>query len=40
MLSAFEGGGHPGAGACRFARQKAPAYLKRIVQILKKNDPV
>ena len=40
MLSAFEGGGHPGAGACRFAREKAPGYLKHIVQILQKNVPV
>ena len=40
MLSAFEGGGHPGAGACRFAREKAPDYLKRIVHILRKNVPV
>jgi len=40
MLSAFEGGGHPGAGACRFAREKAPDYLKRIVRILQKNVPV
>jgi hypothetical protein len=39
MLSAFEGGGHPGAGACRFAREKAPDYLARIVQILQKNEP-
>ena len=40
MLSAFEGGGHRGAGACRFAREKAPDYLKRIVHILQKNRPV
>ena len=40
MLSAFEGGGHPGAGACRFARDKAPDYLKRIVHILRKNVSV
>jgi len=40
MLSAFEGGGHPGAGACRFAMEKAPDYLKRIVHILRKNVPV
>ena len=40
MLSFFEGGGHPGAGACRFEREKAPDYLKRIIEILKKNDPV
>lgn len=40
MLSAFEGGGHPGAGACRFAREKASDYLERIVGILQKNMPV
>ena len=40
MLSAFEGGGHPGAGACRFAMEKAPEYLERIVGILQKNIPV
>jgi hypothetical protein len=40
MLSAFEGGGHHGAGACRFKREKAPAYLNRIKEILQKNDPV
>ena len=40
MLTAFEGGGHPGAGACRFSREKAPDYLARIVQILQKNVPV
>jgi hypothetical protein len=40
MLAAFEGGGHAGAGACRFDRHKAPDYLSRIVRILKKNEPV
>jgi hypothetical protein len=40
MLSAFEGGGHPGAGACRFSREKAPDYLKRILHILQKNESV
>jgi hypothetical protein len=40
MLSAFEGGGHPGAGACRFSREKAPDYLKRILSILQKNESV
>ena len=39
MLSAFEGGGHPGAGACRFARYKAADYLERIIKILVKNEP-
>ena len=38
MLSAFNGGGHPGAGACRFAREKAGEYLDRILTILKKNE--
>lgn len=40
MLAAFEGGGHPGAGACCVAREKAPAYLERILLILQKNIPV
>lgn len=38
MLSAFDGGGHPGAGACRFPREKADDYLMRILEILKKNE--
>jgi hypothetical protein len=37
MLAAFEGGGHHGAGACRFARDKADDYLKRIVNVLIEN---
>ena len=40
MLAAFEGGGHSGAGACRFAREKAPEYLKAILDILLKNSSV
>lgn len=40
MLSGFEGGGHPGAGACRFPREKASDYLQRILEILLRNDPV
>jgi hypothetical protein len=39
MLLAFEGGGHPGAGACRFTRDKTTEYLKRIVAILQQNVP-
>jgi hypothetical protein len=39
MLAAFEGGGHPGAGACRFPKEKAPEYLKAILNILKENSP-
>ncbi|VTR68850.1 Exopolyphosphatase-like protein [Desulfosarcina cetonica] len=38
MLAAFEGGGHRGAGACRFAREKADRYLARIVAILQANE--
>ncbi|BBO90743.1 exopolyphosphatase [Desulfosarcina ovata] len=40
MLAGFEGGGHRGAGACRFARSRADDYLSRIVSILKANQPV
>jgi hypothetical protein len=40
MLSAFQGGGHPGAGACRFSRDKAPEYLSRILKILIRNEPL
>ncbi|WP_319522530.1 exopolyphosphatase [uncultured Desulfosarcina sp.] len=40
MLSTFEGGGHPGAGACRFPREKASDYLERILKILLRNEPV
>lgn len=40
MLSAFGGGGHPGAGACRFNREKDQDYLDRIVSILQKNEPL
>lgn len=39
MLTAFDGGGHPGAGACRFPREKAEAYLNQIIEILKANVP-
>lgn len=40
MLADFEGGGHPGAGACRFARSKATGYLNRILHILQENIPI
>ena len=39
MLASFGGGGHPGAGACRFPREKSTDYLERIVAILLQNDP-
>jgi len=38
MLSKFEGGGHRGAGACKFHKSKADAYLDGIVSILQKNE--
>ena len=40
MLAAFGGGGHPGAGACRLERRKTAENLARIVDILRKNDPI
>jgi hypothetical protein len=38
MLSYFEGGGHPGAGSCRFHVSKADKYLNKIIDILIKNE--
>ena len=37
MLSKFEGGGHRGAGACRFHISKADQYIPQIIEILIKN---
>ncbi len=39
MLSYFEGGGHRGAGACRFPASKADEYLPKIIDILRNNEP-
>ena len=39
MLSYFEGGGHQGAGACRFDQNLAGEYLPKIIDILLKNNP-
>ena len=39
MLSYFEGGGHKGAGACRFHHSLADEYLPKIFDILLENDP-
>jgi len=39
MLSYFGGGGHKGAGACRFHHSLADEYLPRIIDILLENDP-
>ena len=38
MLASFEGGGHRGAGSCRFAAAKAEDYIPRILDILLKNE--
>lgn len=38
MLSEFEGGGHRGAGSCRFAAEKAHEYIPRILDILLANE--
>ena len=38
LLSRFEGGGHPGAGACRFHVSKAEEYLPQIIETLIKNE--
>ena len=37
LLSHFEGGGHPGAGACRFHRDKADEYIPAILEKLLNN---
>jgi len=39
MLTAFEGGGHAGAGGATFAAEKLAAYLPRIIAQLKANQP-
>jgi oligoribonuclease NrnB/cAMP/cGMP phosphodiesterase (DHH superfamily) len=38
MLADFEGGGHRGAGACRFDVSKAEEYIPRILAILQQNE--
>ena len=38
MLSKFEGGGHRGAGSCRFNVDKADDYIPKILDILIKNE--
>jgi oligoribonuclease NrnB/cAMP/cGMP phosphodiesterase (DHH superfamily) len=40
LLSEFEGGGHPGAGSCRFPTDKADAYLPQIIGTLVRNQPI
>jgi nanoRNase/pAp phosphatase (c-di-AMP/oligoRNAs hydrolase) len=38
MLSDFDGGGHRGAGSCRFHVSKADEYIPKILNILLKNQ--
>jgi hypothetical protein len=38
MLSYFEGGGHKGAGSCRFHHSNTDEYLNKILDILAKNE--
>jgi nanoRNase/pAp phosphatase (c-di-AMP/oligoRNAs hydrolase) len=38
MLSKYGGGGHRGAGACRFHVGEVDEYLPEIIDILLKNE--
>ena len=40
LLSRFNGGGHPGAGSCRFPAEKADDYLPQILGALTRNVPI
>jgi hypothetical protein len=40
LLSKFEGGGHPGAGSCRFHVSKSEIYLPRIIDALVRNEAI
>jgi hypothetical protein len=39
LLSKYGGGGHPGAGSCRFCAGKADEYLPQIIGALVRNTP-
>lgn len=39
LLARYGGGGHRGAGACRFERQRANEVLSEILKVLEKNEP-
>ncbi len=39
MLSYFDGGGHKGAGSCKFPTADSEKNLPRIIDILKENEP-
>jgi nanoRNase/pAp phosphatase (c-di-AMP/oligoRNAs hydrolase) len=38
LLAQFNGGGHRGAGACRFEKELTEEYLAKIVRTLIKNQ--
>lgn len=40
LLSRFDGGGHPGAGSCRFPADKTDEYLPQIIDTLVRNEPI
>ena len=39
LLSQYEGGGHPGAGSCRFHVSHSDQYIPAIIAELQKNEP-
>ena len=39
LLARYGGGGHRGAGACRFEPQRTDAILAEILKVLEKNEP-
>jgi hypothetical protein len=40
LLSKFGGGGHPGAGSCRFHISKSDDYISRILEALVRNETI
>jgi len=38
LLTAFDGGGHRGAGSARFPKSKGSEFIPRIIETLQKND--
>ncbi len=39
LMGAYGGGGHKGAGACRFSSELEDVYLPRIIQVMVENRP-
>jgi nanoRNase/pAp phosphatase (c-di-AMP/oligoRNAs hydrolase) len=40
LLAKFGGGGHPGAGSCRFPASDSDEYISRILDALVRNEAV